>query len=159
MKSVGIIVILVILVLFSGCTSYFDNLQTPQRTLNLTESAIFSQEKTNFIATVTSVNPDKTTSPPRNILVSMTVKNTGKDAFSLIGYPRLVDGDGKEYPGSTIMFGGINPGGIGSGKSTIPLKTDEDFLSLQKSATLNVRFQSMKPLPYEGIWNIDFTTL
>jgi hypothetical protein len=53
----------------------------------------------------------------------------------------------------------INPGGDATGKSTIPIPTDESYRALQKSAVLNLRFQDMKLLPYEAARDIDISTL
>lgn len=159
MNYAGISLILLALVFSAGCTSYFTNLQTPQKTLDIRESAIFTQEKTKFTATVNSVTLSPKASSPRQFSLKMTVKNTGSEAFSLIGYPRLVDSAGTEYTGPNIMFGGIHPGGSASGTSTITIRTPDEYEALRKSALLKVRYQSMKPLPYEGIWAVNFSAL
>lgn len=159
MKKIVPIIALILLAFSAGCASFFTNIQTPQQTLDLNESAIFSQEKTKFIATVNTIELNKKGSYPRQVAITMIVKNSGPDAFSLIGYPRLVDASGQEYPGVNMVFGGIQPGGTVTGKSSITIDSAEEYANLQKGAMLKVRFQSMKPLPYEGIWNVDFTTL
>jgi len=155
MKWIGLCAVLLVTIVCAGCTSYFSNLQTPQKTLNLNESAVFSQETTQFVATVNGVELNQNAGGSRQVTVRMTVKNTGKGAFSLIGYPRLLDSEGREYPGVNLMFGGISPGGFSTKTSAITLKTDEEYQALRKAAELRVRFQSMKPLPYEGIWALD----
>ncbi len=157
MKRIGMCVVLLLMIVCAGCSSFFTNLQTPQKTLSLNESAVFSQEKTKFVATIDSVVMNQ--NAPHQVTVRMTVKNTGTDAFSLIGYPRLVDAAGGEYLGVNMMFGGINPGGISTKTSTIALKTDEAYSALLKGAEFRVRFQSLKPLPYEGIWAVNLTAL
>jgi uncharacterized protein YceK len=157
MKYIILSLLVVFLLLVSGCSSYFSNLQTPQKTLDIRETAVFSQEKTQFSATLNSVGVSQKTSFPREVTVRMTVKNTGNEAFSLIGYPRLVDAGGKEYVGRNLMFGGINPGGMATGTSVIRIESAQDYSALEESALLKVRYQSMKPLPYEGIWHIDLS--
>jgi len=159
MKHAGICVLLILLMVSAGCTSYFSNLQTPQKTLDLKETAIFTQEKTKFAATVNSVTINQKTSFPRQFTLKMTVKNTGNEAFSLIGYPRLVDADGSEYVGKNIMFGSVHPNGYASGTSTITIMTEKEYAALEETALLKVKYQSMKPLPYEGIWAVDFSSL
>lgn len=159
MKHAGICVLLILLMASAGCTSYFTNLQTPQKTLDLKETAIFSQDKTTFAATVNSIAINQKSSFPRQCTLKMTVKNTGNEAFSLIGYPRLVDADGSEYVGNSIMFGSVYPNGHASGTSTITIMTGKEYAALEESALLKVRYQTMKPLPYEGIWGVDFTAL
>ena len=155
MIRAGSCLLLILLVASSGCTSYFSNLQTPQKTLNLTESAIFSQEKTQFSATITSVSVNHADSFPCQVTVRMTVKNTGKEQFSLIGYPRLTDAGDRQYTGPNMMFGTLNPGGIGSGSSSITVPSEEEYASLSKSGVLKVKFQSIKPIPYEGVWALN----
>lgn len=159
MNHTGIILLLIALLLTCGCTSYFSNLQTPQKTLDIRESAIFTQEQAKFTATVNSVAISQKSSFPRQFTLKMTVKNSGDESFSLIGYPKLVDASGKEYTGSSIMFNTIHPGGVASGSSTMQIKSAEDFAALEESALLKVKYQSMKPLPYEGIWSVDFSSL
>jgi hypothetical protein len=159
MKHTEIILLLLVILLSCGCTSYFSNLQTPQKTLDIQDSAIFTQEQTKFTATVNSVALSQKSSFPRQFTMKMTVKNSGDESFSLIGYPRLVDANGKEYTGTSIMFNTIHPGGVASGSGTMQIKSADDFAALEKSALLRVKYQSMKPLPYEGIWAVDFSTL
>jgi hypothetical protein len=74
-------------------------------------------------------------------------------------YPRLEDAEGNQYPGNSIFLGMLNSGGSVTGKSSIPIPTDESYDSLKKSATLNLRFQDMKPIPYEATWDIDISSL
>jgi hypothetical protein len=159
MKKMGALLFLIILVFSSGCSSYFSNLTTPQKNLALTESAVFSQEKTNFVATVSRIDLNQRVSFPRQVTVTLGIKNSGKDAFSLIAYPRLVDAAGREYPGTNIVYGAIQAGGSSTMKSSMVVKSEEEYAALQKNAVLKVRFQSMKPLPYEAIWDIDMTKI
>ncbi|HII98146.1 MAG TPA: hypothetical protein HA272_02495 [Methanoregula sp.] len=159
MKHTVLCVLLIILMASAGCTSYFSNLQTPQKTLDLKETAIFSQEKTKFAATVNSVTINQKSSFPRQFTLKMTVKNTGTEAFSLIGYPRLVGADGSESAGNNIMFGSVHPNGYATGTSTITIMTEQEYAALEENAVLRVKYQSMKPLPYEGIWAVDFSSL
>ena len=159
MKIAVSCLLIILLLLSTGCTSYFSNLQTPQKTLDLKESAIFTQESTKFTATVNNVGISQKNTFPRQFSLKMTVKNSGNEAFSLIGYPRLVDAEGKEYTGLNIMFGSLQPGGIASGTSTIQIKNADEYAALENGAVLKVRYQSMKPLPYEGIWAVNFSAL
>jgi hypothetical protein len=158
MKTAGIIILLIILVLSSGCTAFFSNLQTPQKNLGPTDSAVFAQEKTNFVASISSIALTQR-GYPRQVTITIQVKNTGKDSFSLIGYPRFVDSQGREYTGTTMMFGGLNRDGYANGRSVITIPTEEEYTALLKGTVLKVKFQSMKPLPYEGIWNVDLSTI
>lgn len=150
-----ICVLLILIVATAGCTSYFSNIQTPQKTLNLTESAIFNQEKTQFSATINSVSTCQNSSFPCVVTLRMVVKNSGREQFSLIGYPRLFDAANREYTGSNMMFGTINPGGIVSGSSTVAIPTQEEYAAFSKGGILKVKFQSIKPFPYEGIWAVN----
>ncbi len=159
MKHAVLCLLLIFLMASAGCSSYFSNLQTPQKTLDLKETAIFSQEKTTFAATVNSVAISQKSSFPRQFTLKMTVKNTGNEVFSLIGYPRLVGADGSESVGNNIMFGSIHPNGHATGTSTITIMTEQEYAALEESAVLRVKYQSMKPLPYEGIWAVDFSSL
>ncbi len=147
--------VLLMIILTAGCTSFVSNMQTPQKTLTVRDTAVFTQEKVKFTATIDSVSLIQNTNPPYKVSASMTVKNTGKDAFSLIGYPRLVDGAGKEYPGSAMQFGSVLPGGMSAKTCTIPVQSQDEYNALAANALLKVKFQSMTPLPYEGIWQVD----
>jgi hypothetical protein len=159
MKKIFPVCIIFLMVFSAGCTSYFSNLTTTQHNLNLNESAIFEKEGNRFSSQITKVEGESSSSRIYAIDVAIWVKNTGDKPISLMAYPRLSDAEGNQYAGNSIFLGMINPGGEATGKSTIPIPTDESYQALQKSAVLNLRFQDMKLIPYEAAWDFNISTI
>jgi hypothetical protein len=159
MKKIFILCLIVLMVFSTGCTSYFSNFTVPKHHLQLDEYAIFEKEGNRFTTQIKQIEGKSSSSRISEILVTIQVKNTGDKPVSLMVYPRLEDAEGNQYPGNSIFLGMLNSGGSVTGKSSIPIPTDESYDSLKKSATLNLRFQDMKPIPYEATWDIDISSL
>lgn len=159
MRRLFIILILTGFAVCAGCTDYYKNYTTPRQNLPLDHSAVFEKDDIAFMATIDGVKISRTTGGPHAITIHLTVKNTGKKAVSLVAYPKVTDGSGREYPGKNIFLGAMNLGGKSSGESIITIPSDEDFAELEKQAVLNIKFQSAQPNPWEGAWNLDIDTL
>jgi len=162
MRKIIIILLLAGFILLAGCTSYYTNLTAPKRNLQLNQTAIFEQEGYLFRISVDRISIAPTPAGPadsRTATVTITLKNPGTKGISLVGYPRLTDGNGKEYAGTGIFFGAVNPGGSVTGKSSIPIESAADFAALQNQAVLGIRLQGVQPTPWEADWDVNVNRL
>ncbi|WP_292346040.1 MULTISPECIES: hypothetical protein [unclassified Methanoregula] len=147
------------MVLSAGCTSYFSNLTAAKKNLQLNEYAVFEKEGNKFTAEITDIKGVSSGTRLNQVDITIRVRGAGNKPVSLVAYPSLSDPSGEVYWGKNIFIGMVSPGGEFSGKSTIPIPTDEAFSSLKKGARLNLRFQDTKLIPYEGTWEIDITKI
>jgi hypothetical protein len=159
MKKIFLLCIIVVMVFSAGCTSYFSNLTAAKHNLQLNQYAIFEKEGNHFTAQITEIKGISSSSRLSQIDITMRVENPGTKPVSLMAYPSLSDTAGNKYYGKSIFMGMISSGGEVTGKSSISIPTDEAYNTLKKGATLNLRFQDTKLIPYEGTWDIDITTL
>lgn len=159
MRKIIPVCILVIMVIFSGCTSYFSNLTAPKKNLQLNEYAVFEKEGNKFTAEITGIKGVSSGSRLYQVDITIRVKGAGTKEVSLVAYPSLSDPSGEVYWGKNIFIGTISPGGEFTGKSAIPIPSDDAYNSLKKGAKLNLRFQDTKLIPYEGTWDIDITKI
>jgi hypothetical protein len=159
MKKIFLLCIIVIMVFTVGCTSYFSNLTAEKHNLQLNQYAIFEKEGNRFTAQITDIKGTSSSSRLSQIDVTIRVENTGTKPVSLMAYPSLSDTEGNKYYGKSIFMGMVSTGGEVTGKSSISIPTDEAYNTLKKGATINLRFQDTKLIPYEGTWDIDLTTL
>jgi hypothetical protein len=159
MEKIFLSCIIVLMVLSIGCTSYFSNLTASHHNLKLDEQAVFEKEGNRFSTEIKNIAGTSSSTRVTEIIVTIRIKNTGDRAVSLMGYPRLTDADGNQYPGKSIYISTVHPGGEFTGTSSIFVPSDEAYDSLKKSAALTLRFQDTKLIPYEATWDIDISTL
>jgi hypothetical protein len=159
MRKIFLLCIIVLLVFSVGCTSYFSNLTAAKHNLQLNQFAIFEKEGNRFTARITDIKGISTSSRLSKIDFTIRVENTGTKPVSLMAYPSLSDTEGNKYYGKSIFMGMISSGGEVTGITSISIPTDEAYTILKKGATINLRFQDTKLIPYEGTWDVDITTL
>ena len=159
MRKIIAVSLLIALILFSGCSTYLSNLTAAKHNREIGEQVVFEKEGKTFTAVIRKVDPQSSSSRLTGVRVNIWVKNTGKEAVSLMAYPRLEDKDGNQYPcnGNGIYLNMLNPGGQAAVDATIPVPTDEAAASLSNHAVLYVRFQDTKLIPYEGAWNVNLS--
>ncbi|MDD1685204.1 MAG: hypothetical protein LUQ19_04860 [Methanoregula sp.] len=155
MRKIIVVLVFLVFILCSGCTSYFSNLTAPKHNLNLTQQAVFEKEGNLFTAEIKKVEPQSSSSRLWGVSFTMHVKNTGKIPVSLMAYPRLEDTEGNQYPGKGIYLNMLNVGGQAMVDGTIPITTDEASTNLKDHAVLYIRFQDTKLIPYEAAWDVD----
>jgi hypothetical protein len=158
MRKYLILIILVLFLLVTGCTSYISNLTAPKPVLQLNQTATFEQDGYLFEVTVDHISVTSSPGNPQTITVDMTATNTGEKGISLMAYPRITDNAGTDYPGTSIFLGTINPGGKASGKSSITINSDAAN-QLRDNGLLSIRLQDVKPMPWEATWYVDFHKL
>lgn len=159
MKKIFLLCIIVVMVFSVGCTSYLSNLTAAKYNLQLNQYAIFEKEGNRFTAQITDIKGISSASRISQIDLTIRVENTGTKPVSLMAYPSLSDSEGNKYYGKSIFMGMVSTGGEVTGKSSISVPTDEAYNTLKKGATINLRFQDTKLIPYESTWDVDITTL
>jgi hypothetical protein len=159
MGKIFILFILIGFVFFTGCTEYYSNLTTPKQNLPINKTAFFEQDTTAFTVSIDRVSMGSSTPELHTVNVRFTVRNSGKKPVSLMAYPKLSDASGKEHAGKGVFLGAMNPGGVVSGESSIPIDSQEDYAALRKQAVLSIRFQGAQPTPWEAAWNLDVNSL
>jgi hypothetical protein len=157
MRKIIVVLVLLVFIFCSACTSYFSNLTTPRHNLNLDQQAVFEKEGNSFTTEIIKIEPQASSSRITGLKAIIWVKNTGKKPVSLMAYPRLEDAKGNQYPGNSIFVGMLNVGGQATVDGIIPVQTDEASKNLKNHAVLYVRFQDTKLIPYEAAWDIDLT--
>jgi uncharacterized protein YcfL len=157
MQKIIVVLVLLVCIFCSGCTSYFSNLTAPKHNLNLDQQAVFEKEGNSFTTEIIKVEPQSSSSRLTGLNAVIRVKNTGKKPVSLMAYPRLEDAEGNQYPGKGIFLGMLNTGGQVTTDETIPIPTEEASKNLKNHAVLFIRFQDTKLIPYEAAWNVDFS--
>lgn len=159
MGRIIILFILIGFVFFTGCTAYYSNLTTPKQNLQINKTALFEQDTTAFTVSIDRVSMASPTPESHTVNVRFTVRNSGQKAISLMAYPKLSDGSGKEYAGNGVFLGAMNPGGTTKGESVITIDSKEGYAALQKQAVLMIRFQGAQPTPWEAAWDLDVNTI
>jgi hypothetical protein len=158
MRNYLTLFILILFLMVTGCTTYFSNLTAPKHVLPQNDIATFDQD--GYLVDVTVDHIRMTSSPAGSHVITMhvTAKNTGTKGVSLVAYPRIADDAGTEYAGNSIFLGAINPGGLASGDSSITISAD-DANPFKDHGLLSIRFQNVKPMPWEATWYVDFNNL
>jgi hypothetical protein len=154
MRKIFLLSIIVLMLFFSGCTSYFSNLTAEKHPLKPDEYAVFEKEGNRFSAQIQNFDLRYSGSAINGAEVTVLVRNTGTKAVSLMAYPRLSDATGNDYPGNSIFMGTISPGGTVTGKSVIAIPAPASG-PLKEKATLILRFQDTKLIPYEASWEVE----
>jgi len=154
MKREVILLFVAGFLLVSGCTNPLTGLPTQSPDLAMNQSAVFGQEGYEFVATLDHFTVEPTGSGAHTVSFGFTVKNTGSKGISFVAYPRIIDGTGTEYPEKGVFLGAISPGGHASGTSSVIISPDS-YPALSQHAVLKIRFQEVKPIPYEVSWGID----
>jgi hypothetical protein len=157
MRKIIVVLVLMVCILCSGCSTYFSNLTAPKHNLNLDQRAVFEKEGNSFTTEIKKVEPQSSFSRLTGIKAVIWVKNTGNKPISLMAYPHLEDAEGNQYPGNSIFLGMLNPGGQATADGLITIPTDEASTNLKKHAVLFIRFQDTKLIPYEAAWDVDFS--
>lgn len=155
MRKIIPVLLLLLIILCAGCTSYFSNLTTKRHTLAQNEQAVFEKEGNGFTTGIQKAEPRISSGLLTSLKVTITVKNTGLKPVSLMAYPRLEDPAGTQYPGNSLFLGTINPAGQVTAEGIIPVPGGKSPAEL-KDTLLYVRFQDTKLIPYEAAWSIDF---
>jgi len=150
--------ILILFLMVTGCTTYFSNLTAPKPVLPQNGIATFDQDGYLVDVTVDHISMKSSSIGSHVITVHVTAKNTGTKGVSLVAYPRIADDTGTEYAGNSIFLGAINPGGLASGDSSITLSANDSNL-FRDHGLLSIRFQNVKPMPWEATWYVDFNNL
>ena len=158
MRRYLILLPLVLFILVTGCTSYISNLTAQKPVLQLNQTATFQEDGYLFEVTVDHISITSSSGGPATITIDMTATNTGEKGITLVAYPRITDNAGTYYPGSGIFLGTINPGETASGRSIISLTPDAAY-QLRDNGLLSIRFQAIKPMPWEATWDVDFHKL
>jgi hypothetical protein len=158
MRRYLILVLLVLFILVTGCTSYISGLTAQKPVLQLNQTAIFQQDGYLFEVTVDHISITSSSGGPATVTIDVTATNTGEKGIILIAYPRITDTAGAYYPGTSIFFGTINPGGKASGRSSITINPDAAD-QFRNNGLLSIHFQAVKPMPWEATWYVDFHKL
>jgi hypothetical protein len=158
MRRYLILILLVLFILITGCTSYISGLTAQKPVLQLNQTATFEQDGYLFEVTVDHISVASSSGGTATITIEMTATNTGEKGITLIAYPRIADTAGTYHPGTSVFLGTINPGGRTSGGSTITLTPDAAD-QFRDNGLLSIRFQAVKPMPWEATWYVDFHKL
>jgi hypothetical protein len=159
MRRYLILILLVLFLLVTGCTSYISGLTATKPVLQLNQTATFEQDGYLFDVTVDHIiSTMSSSSGPATTTIDVTATNTGEKGITLIAYPRITDTAGMYYPGTSIFFGTIHPGGKASGRSSITITPDAAD-RFRDTDLLSIRFQAVKPMPWEATWYVDFHKL
>jgi hypothetical protein len=153
MRKYLILFILILFLMVTGCTTYFSNLTAPKQILAQNGIATFDQDGYLVNVTVDHISIVSSSASPHVVTIHITVKNTGTKGVSLVAYPRISDDAGTEYAGNSIFLGAINPGGMASGESSITINAD-DANQFKDHGLLSIRFQNVKPMPWEATWYV-----
>ena len=148
-----------VLVFSAGCTQYFSNLTAPKSTLPLDQPAEFDSNGQQFTVTIDHIAMSSPSPDSHTMTVHLTARNTGKNTFSLVAYPRLSDTAGNEYAGNAVYLYSLFPGGMASGESTISIGPKDAYAALKNGATLEVRLQGGAGSVWEAGWDVDKGTL
>ena len=146
-----------ICLLTAGCSSYPSNLMAQKNVLSPGESATFDQEDNHFSVWVNTVEPKRSDSHITSVIVTFTVVNEGQNSFGLVAYPKLSGASGTIYSGKSVFLGTLMPGVVNNGKAEIFVPSAEASQLLEKEALFSLKFQTMRPLPYEAVWKIDLS--
>lgn len=157
MRNIFLLFTIFFCLLAAGCSSYPSNLMAQKNVLSIGESATFDQEDNHFSVWVNTVEPKRTNSHITSVIVTFTVVNEGQNSFGLVAYPKLSDASGTSYSGKSVFLGTVMPGVVNNGKAEIFVPSAEASPLLEKDALFSLKFQTMRPLPYEAIWKIDLT--
>jgi hypothetical protein len=117
--------------------------------------ATFDQEGNYFNVSIARIKAVRDVSEIRTIKLNLTVKNNGKEPFTLMAYPKLTDTGQNSYAGKSIFFGVVNPGYGSTENVEIIVPSKEASRLLEQEAVLTIRFQTLRPMPYEASWKID----
>jgi hypothetical protein len=158
MRRYFILILLVVFLLITGCISYISSLTATKPVLQLNQTATFEQDGYLFEVSIDHISTMSSSGGPATITIGVTATNTGEKGITLIAYPRIADTAGTYYPGTSIFFGTITPGGKASGRSSITITPDAAG-RFRDNGLLSIRLQAVKPMPWEATWYVDFHKL
>lgn len=183
MKKTLLIVIVVSLVLITGCTAPSSNpgstpsLPTSQnplaagKSLAMTEHTVHTTPNTSFEVWVDSFEAGPVQdNGDQELTIYVAARNTGTKPIQLVWFCKLTDLNGKTYGGIGISHGGngartkwILPNTTEAARDYVNIRSDRDLSTLAKGAVLDVYFMekpsddipvSLTP-DYHTSWTID----
>jgi len=131
----------------------------PNQNLKMNEPAIFEGNGNAFSASIDHVEVTKYGSYLHNIIVYISIKNTGNQAISLVAYTGLTDYAGVKHNGGSTAFGLIYPGNSATSHDGYSITSEQEYQALLKGSTIGVTFYDDKINPYSASWILDFNNI